>query len=235
MLYDSMALYHQQNSMRNNTIKQALGEVLTMKRLVLLFLLFLFVIRIPVLTIAEDSNPDDASLQNCVTVYTSQKEREIYVKKESERIIRKLESATEKGPKYRYKIEYLSKQYKTLGGDAGNQASGGYQFPTGGGFWFTDSGGPSVSGSIYLSLPSPYNCLSFSINLGQKGVSGLYVNAPDTIHYFKLYVSKKLELTPYIMYRKLVGAQHDSDPWEFDYAGLLQSVYSVSAYARRIN
>ena len=205
-----------------------------MKRLVLL-LLVLFVLRVPALTTAEDLTCNEDPLQNYVVVYTSHKEREVYIKKESERIIHNLENTNIKGPKYRYKIEYLSKQYKTLGGDAGNQATGGYQFPTGGGFWFTDSGGPSVSGSIYLSLPSPYNCLSFSINLGQKGVSGLFVSVPDTIHYYKLYVSKRLELTPYIMYRKLVGAQHDSDPWEFDYAGLLKSVYSVSAYARRIN
>lgn len=116
-----------------------------------------------------------------------------------------------------------------------NQVAGGYQFPTGGGFWFTDNGGPSVSGSINLSLPAPFNSLSFSINLGQKGSSGLFVTAPDTTHYFKLYVSKEMEITPYVIYRKRVGAEHDSDPWEIDSASVLQSVYSVSASARIVN
>lgn len=59
--------------------------------------------------------------------------------------------------KERFKYEHFDYQYKTLKGYAGNQLSGGYKFPTGGGFYFSDSGGPNVSGSVSLSLPAPYN------------------------------------------------------------------------------
>ena len=63
--------------------------------------------------------------------------------------------------KARFKYEHFDYQYKTLKGYAGNQLSGGYKFPTGGGFYFSDSGGPNVSGSVSLSLPAPYNFVFF--------------------------------------------------------------------------
>ena len=139
------------------------------------------------------------------------------------------ESGT-KGPKYHYKTEYLSYKYKTVGGYAGNQNAGGYRFQTGGGFWYSDSGGPSVSGSISLSFPAPFNVIQFSVSLGNKSSSGQFVTVPNTTDYFKLYVSKKMEIRPYAVYRAKSGTQN----WELYSVGGVPVTYSVNAYAKKV-
>lgn len=135
------------------------------------------------------------------------------------------------GPQYHYGYEPLPYEYITLSGFAGNQVAGGYQFPTGGGFYFSDSGGPEVSGSINLSLPSPYDWISVSVNLGQRSeTSGLFVTVPNKTDYFKLFVSKVVEVRPYIVTRKRAG----TDNWEFYSAGSVHITYSVSASAKKV-
>lgn len=135
------------------------------------------------------------------------------------------------GPKYHYRSEYLEHEIVTVSGFAGNQLSGGYQFPTGGGFWYSDSGGPSVTGSISLSLPAPFDMLSFSVNLGKSATSGLFVNAPNTTDYFKLYVVKTVEVSPYVVYRAPSG----TEDWEIDHIGSTRTVLSSSASAVKVN
>lgn len=134
------------------------------------------------------------------------------------------------GPEYIYGQELLDYEYVTLDGYAGNQVAGGYNFPTGGGFWFTDSGGPEVSGSVNLGLPAPYDLISVSVNLGKKGTSGLFVDAPNTTDYFKLYITKVMEVRPYIVTRKRAG----TDDWEIYNVGSVNVVYSVSASAKKV-
>ncbi|NLJ59250.1 MAG: hypothetical protein GX339_10460 [Tissierellia bacterium] len=136
------------------------------------------------------------------------------------------------GPKYHYRAEYYPYQYKTVSGYAGNQLPGGYRFSTGGGFWYSDSGGPEVSTSVSLALPKPYDFISISVNLGQRtSSSGRFVNVPNTTDYFKLYVRKTIEVRPYAVYRARVG----TNDWELYNAGAVSSPYSVDAYAVKVN
>ena len=166
----------------------------------------------------------------CIT--TTEPERDAAFEKAMSEILENMEQKNlfARGPRYHYKAEYKPYKYKTLSGYAGNQVVGGYKFPTGGGFWFTDSGGPEVKGSVNVGLPAPFNVVSVSINLSKKGTSGLWVSAPSTSSYYKLYVSKKMELRPYITYRAPVGTEN----WEVYVGGAVQAVYSVTASAKKL-
>ena len=81
-----------------------------------------------------------------------------------------------------------------------------------------------------MGLPKPYDIVSVSINLGKKGTSGLWVAVPSSSSYYKLYVSKKMELRPYITYRAPVGTEN----WEVYVGGAVPVVYSVTASAKKI-
>lgn len=166
----------------------------------------------------------------CIT--TTEAERDAAFEKAIGEILENIEkeNPVTRGPQYHYKTEYKPYKYKTLSGYAGNQVAGGYKFPTGGGFWFTDSGGPTVSGTVSVGLPKPFDMVSVSINLGQKGSSGLWVSAPSSSYYYKLYVSKKMELRPYITYRARVGTEN----WEVYSGGAVPVVYSVTASAKKV-
>lgn len=85
--------------------------------------------------------------------------------------------------------------------------------------------------TITLSLPLPYNICSFNVKLGNKSTSGVFVNAPNTNDYFKLYVSKCMELRPYATYRVRSGI----DDWELWLSGAVPMVYSVSQWASKVN
>lgn len=178
---------------------------------------------------ASADNPTEPE-EVCIT--TTEAERDAAFEKAMGEILEKIEkdNAVTRGPQYHYKTEYKSYKYTTLSGYAGNQVAGGYKFPTGGGFWFTDSGGPSVSGSVSVGLPKPFDMVSVSINLGQKGSSGLWVSVPSSSYYYKLYVSKKMELRPYVTYRARVGTEN----WEVWAGGAVPVVYSVSASAKKV-
>lgn len=182
---------------------------------------------IPAYASAENSTEPE---EVCFT--TTEAERDAAFEKAMGEILEKIENENPvaRGPKYHYKTEYKAYKYTTLSGYAGNQVAGGYKFPTGGGFWFTDSGGPSVSASVSVGLPKPYDMFSVSINLGQKGSSGLWVSVPSSSSYYKLYISKKMELRPYITYRARVGTEN----WEIYSGGAVPVVYSVSASARKV-
>ncbi len=135
-----------------------------------------------------------------------------------------------RGPQYHYKAEYLPYTYKKVGGFAGNQVEGGYRFQTGGGFYFSDAGGPTASVQVSLSLPAPFNIVTVSASLGNNASSGQFVTVPDTQHYYKLYVEKTLEIHPFKVYRARAG----SNNWEYDHSGYTTSVYSVNAYAKMV-
>ena len=167
-----------------------------------------------------------------IVIKTTKEERDQQFNRAMQQIMSKIEEdeSGTKGPKYHYKTEYLSYKYKTVGGYAGNQNAGGYRFQTGGGFWYSDSGGPSVSGSISLSFPAPFNVIQFSVSLGNKSSSGQFVTVPNTTDYFKLYVSKKMEIRPYAVYRAKSGTQN----WELYSVGGVPVTYSVNAYAKKV-
>lgn len=180
-------------------------------------------------TYASTLNPTDPEE---VCMNTTEAERDAAFEKAMGEILAKIENenSVTRGPQYHYKTEYKAYKYTTLSGYAGNQVAGGYKFPTGGGFWFTDSGGPSVSASVSVGLPKPYDMFSVSINLGQKGSSGLWVSVPSSSYYYKLYISKKMELRPYVTYRARSGTEN----WEVWNGGAVPVVYSVSASAKKV-
>lgn len=127
-----------------------------------------------------------------------------------------------------WKTVYGTKKTVTLKGYAGNQLPGGRKFPTGGGFYFSDSGGPTVSVSV--SYSSPYVPVSVSVGLGNSSTSGQFVTVPNKTNYFKLYVSKDVQVQPYIVYQRT----NSSSPWKVYYRGKVQTVQRASAYAKKV-
>ena len=183
---------------------------------------------LPISTYASDTSIEPEEV--CIT--TTESERDAAFEKAMDEILENMEQENllARGPSYRYKTDYKPYKYTTFSGYAGNQVAGGYKFPTGGGFWFTDSGGPEVSASVNVGLPKPYDMVSVSVNLGKKGTSGLWVSVPSSSSYYKLYVSKKMELRPYITYRAPVG----TEDWEIYVGGAVPIVYSVTASAKKL-
>ncbi len=134
-----------------------------------------------------------------------------------------------------YKTVWLDTEYKTLSGYAGNQYVGGYNFPGGGGFYYSSSGGPSVSGSVSISFPYPYNMVSVSIgtNLGEKSNSvGQYVAVPANSSYYKLYVSKLMEVRPYVVYSRPIS--NPQAGWQVYAKNTHSTVYSMSLRAKKL-
>lgn len=132
------------------------------------------------------------------------------VQKEVDKIIENdiKNNNTIKGPRYKYKTKYLPYQYKTVRAYAGNQPPQGVRFANGGGFYYSMANGPSISFSVTVSLPPPFNVVSFSANFGNVDNSGQIFNVTDTTHYFKLYIEKNYEIRPYVVYRARVGTNN---------------------------
>ena len=152
-------------------------------------------------------------------------EFEIKMKEIEESYITGIET---RGPKYEYKTTYGASKYTTVKGYAGNQPRGGNKFGTGGAFYHSDSGGPSVSASV--SFGSPYGSLGISIPIGNNAKTGYIVNVPDNKYYYKLYIEKKVEVKPYITYRRVKGTSR----WNVYVKGTVPVVYRVNRYAKRV-
>lgn len=100
-----------------------------------------------------------------------------------------------------YWTEYGAQERKTFSGFAGNQPPGGTNFPTGGGFWWVDSDGPTVSISMnYNGVIIPVS-VSLGISSNQAG-SGRYASVPNTYDYFKLFVERTYDCKPQVTYCK---------------------------------
>lgn len=127
-----------------------------------------------------------------------------------------------------WKTEYGKEKMITLSGYSGNQLPGGRRFTTGGGFYFSDSGGPSVSGSI--SYAAPFSPISVSVSLGNSSNKGEFVTVPNRKDFFKLYVSKDVKVKPYKTYTRA----NSSSPWKVYYNGKVQSTYRSTSYARKV-
>ena len=175
---------------------------------------------------------NENSEANMIVITTSKEERDKQFNDAMAKVMEQLEGPTlTRDNKERFKYEHFDYQYKTLKGYAGNQLSGGYKFPTGGGFYFSDSGGPNVSGSVSLSLPAPYNFVSISVGLGNRSTtSGLYVTVPNKTDYFKLYVEKEMEVRPYAIYKQ----NKNTREYELYDVGAVSVLYKLSAYAKKV-
>lgn len=101
-----------------------------------------------------------------------------------------------------YDAKCVQIQYITIGGNAGEQPKGGTRFPSGGGFFWSDEGGPKVRASVSFSEHSPK--VKVSANLGVVGnvgkVSSL-TKVPNTKDFFQLYVSKTIKVQQINIYR----------------------------------
>lgn len=124
------------------------------------------------------------------------------------------------------KVVWDKEVTKTVSGYAGNQPKGGSRFPSGGGFYYGDSGGPSVAVSVYG--------VSVSIPLGQVKSSGIYVAVPDKTHYYKLYVSKRVKIRTYTTYRKTYDYKSKKYVWKKYTRGANKTVISQSFSAKRV-
>ena len=127
-------------------------------------------------------------------------ERNIEFERQKQRIMDEIASIEPTGEyDYIYEHDYGSKKEVTISGFLANQPSGGTQFPTGGGFYVSTSGGASYS--ISVAFPKPYDMVSVSADIGYVTDSGVYIAAPNKTGYFKAYGEKDFEIQPLIVWR----------------------------------
>ena len=126
-----------------------------------------------------------------------------------------------------YETVYGPTKKVTAAGYAGNQVAGGYRFATGGGFYYSNAGGPSVT--VGVGFGSPYGSFNVSFSLGNKVSSGRFVTVPNRTQYFKLYVSSVYNVRPFIVYYN-DGNGHKS-VYQRNVSSLL---YSENAYAKAV-
>ncbi|MEG0076550.1 hypothetical protein [Anaerorhabdus sp.] len=127
-----------------------------------------------------------------------------------------------------YETVYGTTQRVDYTGKCGNQnLPGGRQFPTGGGFYFSDQGGPTLSVSV--GFPAPYNLIGFSVSFGNSSTSGIFVNAPNKVDYFLLYSKMTYDVKPYVVY------ETDSFGNKKVYSrNVVKTLYRSSAYAQKV-
>ena len=99
---------------------------------------------------------------------------------------------------YHYEMVYGTPVTRTVSGYVDSGGPGGTRFATGGGFYYSESGNPT---SVSVSFIAPYGLISVSVNLGKASSSGQFVFVPDTTNYYKLFVSKEVEIKPYVIYQ----------------------------------
>ena len=124
-----------------------------------------------------------------------------------------LEGSSARGSRdYTYYTEYVETKYETFSGFAGNQPSGGTRFETGGGFHWKDAGGPSVSLGVSFSVPAKVVDISVSlgISVGEGEELAYDVDVPNTTDYFKLHVSKTMEIKQANIYQQSISTGETS-------------------------
>ncbi|MBR2674080.1 MAG: hypothetical protein IKE52_01290 [Mogibacterium sp.] len=133
----------------------------------------------------------------------------------------------------RSKIEYIGGVfYRTVGGYAGNNAPGGTRFPTGGGFYWSDKGGPTASVSV--SLGAGFGSVSVGTELGKKSSSGEFVTVPNKKDYFKLYIEKTLECRKYKVLVWKWSPKEKKYCWVETSRNVEKRVFSRSPYAKKV-
>lgn len=141
------------------------------------------------------------------------------------------ETAEPMGPQYIYKTEYLEPYREVARGNAGNNKPEGDRFLTGGGFYFSDSGGPTTTVGVNVQFPNGWKWLSVSVALGNSSTFGKFVEVPTTTDYYVLYVEKTVEFRPYVTYRRPSGAGNEN-AWELYTTGFTTAVVDCTQYAK---
>ena len=142
---------------------------------------------------------EEVTPERTIVYTTTAEERDAIFEAEVEKALAALSNGSAREVRYQYKSENLTDKYKikTVGGFAGNQVQNGYRFPTGGGFYFSDVGGPTVQGSVNLGLPKPFDTVSFTVTLGTRStVSGLWLMPPIQQIILSCMSRKKLKRDP---------------------------------------
>ena len=135
-------------------------------------------------------------------------------------------SLTREVPQYSsYDYVPIATKYATGAGYAGNRSISGTRFPTGGGFFWSGSGGPSVSASVSFGITP----ISIGISLGNSSSSGKFVTVPNTTNYFKLRVQKTNKVVQTAVY----GYPITGGNRVFLYYIYPSTLYSESAWAER--
>lgn len=114
-------------------------------------------------------------------------------------------------------------------GYAGNQPPGGRQFPTGGGFWYSEDGGPGVTTSVEFTVP--YKWFTFTIGLGNESTKGLFVNVPNYTDSFKLYVEKTFKVSQVNIYKQI----NINSPKILESINYIPTLNWSSQYAKKVN
>ena len=138
-----------------------------------------------------------------------------------------------------YKTLVYPSVERTVDEIVGNQPSKyGYRFPTGGGFFYCEDGGPEATISFSVSLASgklPIG-VSVGVSLGYKADTlGMFVRVPDKEHYYKLAVRKKVEIHPVGVYRVPYNNAPVTANCHLAYTMKSVVVLNVDPYARRIS
>lgn len=181
-------------------------------------------------SVVSDNGSEKQPISKEVILTTTQEEREA----EFERVMEDIQAhtATPYGPKYRYKTEYLPYSYTTLSGYAGNQVVGGYKFPTCGGFWFSDVGGPTVSGSVSLSLPAPFNIVHFVLRTHQFWGTYCTGDEPFTDNLY-LVLQKNGQYTIYKQFEVLEKGSFEELPSDSGTRGVTYKLISEAGLSER--
>nr|WP_326171362.1 hypothetical protein [uncultured Oscillibacter sp.] len=135
-----------------------------------------------------------------------------------------------------YRAVSLSPVRDSVTGFPGNQKPEGYRLGEGGFLYYSEDGGPEAT--ITLSLALAYGPASFSLGVSvpmgnrSNGTIGLGVPVPDSVNYYKLKVTKNVEIHPIAIYevdRPNAPLTRDS---RLAYVSHTQTVMSV--YARAV-
>lgn len=154
----------------------------------------------------------------------NQVEKEIELQKKYDELI-------EPNSRAIYTTEVMATKYITLSGYAGNQSVGGTKFPTGGGFFWADSGGPVISGSLSFTFPTKYVDVSVGLGISTDNpMFGKWVSVPNSYDYFKLYVEKTMEVKHINIYRQ----ERAGSPKVLYMTTYPSTQYRESCYARKV-
>lgn len=123
------------------------------------------------------------------------------------------------------KTEWGTAVTRYISGYPANQPTNGSRFHTGGGDYYSESGGPIQS--LTISFGDPFGIVNVGVSIGETGSSGAFVEAPDTANYYKLYIVKTVEVQLYIAYYR----DAEGLPWQVVYVGESSVVTNVTAYA----
>lgn len=158
------------------------------------------------------------------------KERTKQVKEFEEKLKEEIEPHSQYS--YEYKTEYSPIKYVTVSGELGGQPPGGSQFESGGGFYYSRDGGPTVTANVSIGLPE-IPSITFGVSLGYvtEGVSGYFINVPDRINHYKAYAEKTYEVQVVASYRRL---RHSNDPWKLYTQTPLITLYSQAFSAKKV-